>query len=37
MFAGTVIPVCDRHGIPAPANRKLYEMVKAIEEEYPQE
>ncbi|MCU0078308.1 hypothetical protein [Extibacter muris] len=29
--------MCDRHGIPAPANRKLYEMVKAIEEEYPQE
>lgn len=34
MFAGTVIPVCERHGIPAPANRKLYEMVKAVEEEY---
>lgn len=34
MFAGTVIPVCERHKIPAPANKKLYEMVKEIEKEY---
>lgn len=36
MFAGTVIPICEKHKIPAPANRKLYEMVKAIEKEYGQ-
>lgn len=34
MFAGTVIPICERHGIPAPVNKKLYEMVKEIEKEY---
>lgn len=34
MFAGTVIPICDRHNIPAPANKKLYEMVKEIEAGY---
>lgn len=34
MFAGTVIPLGKKHGIPTPANEKLYAMVKDIESEY---
>lgn len=34
MFAGTVIPICEKHRIPAPANKRLYEMVREIEQNY---
>ena len=34
MFAGTVIPMAERHGIPVPANRFLYEKIKEIEASY---
>ena len=34
MFAGTVIPMAARHGIPVPANTFLYEKIKKIEASY---
>ena len=34
MFAGTVIPMAERHGLPVPANRFLYEKIKEIEASY---
>ena len=34
MFAGTVIKMAEKHGIDTPANRLLYQKVKAIEATY---
>lgn len=34
MFAGTVIKIAEKHGIPVPVNRFLYEQVQKIEAEY---
>lgn len=34
MFAGTVIPLGEKHGIPTPVNRKLYEKIIEIEKQY---
>lgn len=34
MFAGTVIPLGEKHGIPTPVNRKLYEKILEIEKDY---
>ena len=34
MFAGTVIKMAEKHGIHTPANRLLYQKVKAIEATY---
>jgi len=34
MFAGTVIPLAKKHGIPVPANEFLYRRVHEIEAEY---
>ena len=34
MFAGTVIPLEEKHGIPTPVNRKLYEKILEIEKDY---
>lgn len=33
-FAGTVIKIAAKHGIPVPVNQALYERVKEIEKEY---
>lgn len=33
-FAGTVIEIAAKHGIPVPVNQALYERVKEIEKEY---
>ena len=34
MFAGTVIPLGEKHGISTPVNRKLYEKILEIEKDY---
>ena len=34
MFAGTVIPLGEKHGISTPVNRKLYEKILEIEKHY---
>lgn len=34
LFAGTVIRLAEKHGIPVPVNRYLYRRVKEIEAEY---
>jgi 2-dehydropantoate 2-reductase len=34
LFAGTVIRLGERHGIPTPVNRELYERITAMEREY---
>ncbi len=34
LFAGTVIRMAEKHGIPVPVNRYLYKRVKEIEAEY---
>ncbi|MBQ8562558.1 MAG: ketopantoate reductase family protein [Firmicutes bacterium] len=34
LFAGTVIRMAEKHGIPVPVNRYLYRKVKEIEAEY---
>ena len=33
-FAGTVIKIAEKHGIPVPVNQALYERVKEIEKQY---
>ena len=34
LFAGTVIKLADKHRIDVPVNRKIYETVLKMEEEY---
>ena len=34
LFAGTVIRMAEKHGIPVPMNQYLYKLVKEIEAEY---
>lgn len=34
MFAGTVIPMCRKAGVPCPANELLYARIQAIEADY---
>ncbi len=34
MFAGKILQLAAKHGIPVPANERLYAMVKEIEREY---
>jgi len=34
LFSGTVIRLGERHGVPTPVNRELYERITAMEREY---
>ncbi len=36
LFAGTVIPMAERHGLPVPANRFLYRRIREMEAGYPE-
>jgi 2-dehydropantoate 2-reductase len=34
LFAGTILELSKKHGIPAPVNKMLYERIKLIESQY---
>jgi 2-dehydropantoate 2-reductase len=34
LFAGTVLKLGKKYGVPTPVNKKLYDKIKAIESQY---